>query len=147
MIVKFKDFIPRTKVYRARKHKCEICIQLDLSKRRYDLLKETRSRIKDVDSVEYVFVEINCSLRFRFKNGRFRVFNSSENLKEALSEDWFCLTFRLLFCMLIFSEWHMFSFIYGSVTFIISQLKTNPKFFVIMEKCIFLSLKNRFHFF
>ena len=32
-IVKFKGFIPRTKVCRARKHKSDISIQLDLTKR------------------------------------------------------------------------------------------------------------------
>ena len=36
-VIKFKGFIPRTKVYRARKHKSDISIQLDLTKRRYDL--------------------------------------------------------------------------------------------------------------
>ena len=86
VVVKFKGFIPRTKVYRARKHKSDISIQLDLTKRRYDLLKEARTRIKDVDSVEYAFADINCSLGLRLKNGRFRFFNSSEELNMALAE-------------------------------------------------------------
>ena len=33
-IVKFKGFVPRTKVYRARKHKADIAIYLDVTKRR-----------------------------------------------------------------------------------------------------------------
>ena len=52
----------------------------------YDLLKEARTRIKDVDSVEYAFADINCSLGLRLKNGRFRFFNSSEELNMALAE-------------------------------------------------------------
>ena len=52
VIVIFKGFIPKTKVYRARKHKSDIFIQLDLIKKRYDLLRETCTGIKGVDRVE-----------------------------------------------------------------------------------------------
>ena len=86
VIIKCKGFISRTKVCRARKHKSDISIQLDLTKRRYDLLKEARTRIKDVESVEYAFANINCSLGLRLKNGRFRFFKSSEQLNMALTE-------------------------------------------------------------
>ena len=85
VIVKFKGFIPRTKVYRAGKHKSDISVQLDLTKRYY-LLKEARRRIKSADSVEYAFADINCSLGLRLKNGRFKFFNSSEELDMALAE-------------------------------------------------------------
>ena len=86
IIVKFKGFMPRMKVYRARKHKSDISVQLDLTKKRYDLLKEARTRIKSADSVEYAFADINCSLGLRFKNGRFKCFNCSEELDMALAE-------------------------------------------------------------
>ena len=86
VIAKFKGFIPRTKVYRARKHKSDISVQLDLTKRRYDLLKEACTRIKSAYSVEYAFADINCSLGLRLKNGRFKFFNSSEELDMALAE-------------------------------------------------------------
>ena len=79
VIVKFKGFIPRAKVHKASKHKSEISIQLDLTKRRYDLLKEARTRIKDVDSVEYAFADINCSLGLHLKNGRFSFFNCQKS--------------------------------------------------------------------
>ena len=49
VIVKFKGFIPRTKVYRARKCKSDIFVQLDLTKRRYDILREARTSIKIAD--------------------------------------------------------------------------------------------------
>ena len=52
----------------------------------YDLLKEARTRIKDVDSAEYAFADINCFLGLCLKNGRFRFFNSSEELNMALAE-------------------------------------------------------------
>ena len=62
IIVKLKGFIPRTKVHRARKHKSDISVKLDLTKRRYDLLKEARTRIKGADSVEYAFADIKIFL-------------------------------------------------------------------------------------
>ena len=65
MIVKFKGFIQRTKVYRVRKDKFDISIHLGLTKRRYDLLKKARTRIKDFVNVEYTFKDINCFLGFR----------------------------------------------------------------------------------
>ena len=38
--VKIQGFVPQTKVYRARKHKADIAIHLDLTKRRSLLLKD-----------------------------------------------------------------------------------------------------------
>ena len=93
VVVKFQGFIPRTKVYKARKHKSDISVQLDLTKRRYDLLKEACTRIKGADSVEYAFANINCSFGLHLKNGRFKCFNSSEELDMALAEVWLCLSF------------------------------------------------------
>ena len=86
VIVKFKGFIPRTKVYRARKHNSDISVQLDLTKRRYDLPREARTIIKGLDSVEYAFADINCSLGLHLKNGRFKFFNSSEEFDMAPAE-------------------------------------------------------------
>ena len=97
MIVKSKGFNPRTKVYKARKHKSDISIQLDLSKRRYDLLKEARTRIKDVDSVEYAFADKNCSLGLHLKNGRFSFFSCCST--------WFLASFL--------STWNIAVFIYS----------------------------------
>ena len=49
-------------------------------------MKEARTRIKQFDSVEYAFVDINCSQDLHLKNGRFRFLNSSEELNMALAE-------------------------------------------------------------
>ena len=55
-------FVPRAKVYRARKHKADIAIHLDLIKRRYSLLKDAYSKDKDCTSVDIAYADINCSL-------------------------------------------------------------------------------------
>ena len=62
-----KGFIPRTKVYRTRKHKSDISTQLDLTERKDDLLKEARTGIKNFDSAEYAFAGLNCSLGLHLK--------------------------------------------------------------------------------
>ena len=69
IIVKFKGFVPRTKVYRARKHKADIAIHLDLTKRRYLLLKDAYGKAKNCASVDFAYADINCSLCLRLENG------------------------------------------------------------------------------
>ena len=54
IIVKFKGFVPRTKVYRTRQHKADIAIHLDITKRHYLLLKYVHGKAKDCASVDFV---------------------------------------------------------------------------------------------
>ena len=54
IIVKFKGFVPRTKVYRTRQHKGDIAIHLDITKRHYLLLKYVYGKAKDCASVDFV---------------------------------------------------------------------------------------------
>ena len=62
IIVKFKGFAPRTKVYRARKHKADMTILLDLTKRRYLLLNNGYGKAKNCASVDFAYADINCAL-------------------------------------------------------------------------------------
>ena len=62
IIVKFKGFVPQAKVYRARKHKADITIHLDLTKHCYLLLKDSYSKAKNCTSVDFACADINCSL-------------------------------------------------------------------------------------
>ena len=86
IIVKSKGFVPRTKVYTARKHKADIAIYLDLTKRRYLLLKDTYIRANNCASVDFACADINCSLCLRLKNGDWKFFNSLEELERLLLE-------------------------------------------------------------
>ena len=52
IIVKIIDFVPRTKVYWARKRKADIVIHMDLTKRHYFLLKDAYSKSKDCASLD-----------------------------------------------------------------------------------------------
>ena len=51
IIVKFRGFVQRTKMYRVRKHKADISIHTDLTKRRCLLLKYAYAKAKDCTSV------------------------------------------------------------------------------------------------
>ena len=86
IIVKSKGFVPRTKVYTARKHKADIAIYLDLTKCRYLLLKDTYIRANNYASVDFACADINCSLCLRLKNGDWKFFNSLEELERLLLE-------------------------------------------------------------
>ena len=77
IIVKFKSFNPRTKVYRARKHKADIVIHLDLTERRYLLLKNAYGKAKDCANIDFACADINCSLCLRLKNSDWKFFNFS----------------------------------------------------------------------
>ena len=84
IIGKFKGFVPRTKVYRARKHKADIAIHLDLTKRRYLLLEVAYGNAKNCASVDFACADLNCSFCLRLKNGDWKIFNSLEELERLL---------------------------------------------------------------
>ena len=84
--VKIQGFVPQAKVYRARKHKADIAIHLDLTKRRYLLLKDAYGKAKNCASVDFTYGDINCLLCFRLKNGNRKFFNSLEELERSLLE-------------------------------------------------------------
>ena len=97
IIVKFKGFVSRTKVYGTRKHKADIAIHLDLTKRRYSLLKDAYGKAKDCTSFDFTRADINCSLCLRLKNGDWKFFNSLEELERLLLKIQLLIAFPFLF--------------------------------------------------
>ena len=59
-------------------------ISLDLTKRRLELLKSAREIVKSFDFVDFVFADINCQLKIKFKNNKFVHFESEAELNELL---------------------------------------------------------------
>ena len=51
---------------------------IDQTKRRFQLRKTAVDMVKDKPDVDFVFVDINCNLCIRFKDGVFKFFNSEE---------------------------------------------------------------------
>ena len=61
-------------------------VLVDLTKRRYLLLREARELIKNDDDIDFAFVEINCPLGFRYKNGSFRNSSSENELHNLINK-------------------------------------------------------------
>ena len=93
IVVKFKSWKSRTAFYKAcpksyvdRKKKPEVklSISLDLTKRRYHLMKTARDLTKNNASVSYVFCDANCSLVIKFCDNTCKYFHSVNELKRVL---------------------------------------------------------------
>ena len=69
VIVRFTTFRHRTEVYHGRK-KMEMRVRLDLTKTRYNTLKEGIKFVEKVEGIEFVYADINCRLKVKFSDGR-----------------------------------------------------------------------------
>ena len=85
IIVNFKSWKARQQLYNDRqrvkkngnkKPRQNFSISVDLTRRRYRLLSETRGIVKDINVINFAFVNINCSLGVRYDNGFFNYFYS-----------------------------------------------------------------------
>ena len=85
IIVRFTTFRHRTIFYRARKKIGNISVQLDLSKTRYNLLKEAKALTEDLEDVKFVYADINCRLKVHLKDDSEMFFSSIDNLKSILN--------------------------------------------------------------
>ena len=59
---------------------------IDQTKRRFQLKKKAVEYVKTKPRVDFVFVDVNCSLSIRFKSGQFKYFNSEEELINLVSQ-------------------------------------------------------------
>ena len=85
MLVKFKSWEVRTDVYKKRKDLRSNQIFSDLTKRRLGLKHMAIDRANDMDNVEFVFSDMNCSLGLKLVSGDFKYFNSEDELTAILS--------------------------------------------------------------
>ena len=86
MIVRFKSWDIRTKLYKGRKSLANNQkISLDLTKRRFALKMLAIEKAKGNDKIDYVFSDINCSLCVKLSSGEYVYFNTEEELVSILS--------------------------------------------------------------
>ena len=71
MIVKFVSWQLRTAVYKSRKKSRKVKIQLELTARRSKLLKHAKGKVAASTTFEFAFVDINCRLGLKTKDGAF----------------------------------------------------------------------------
>ena len=86
IIVKFKSCKSRKEFVNGKKKPGLnfFNVSVDLTRRRYLLLKTAKGIIKDNPDISYVYADINCSLGIKFKNGSFKYFNSLNELHSLL---------------------------------------------------------------
>ena len=95
IIVKFKSWKARQQLYNARprvkkddkkKPRQNFSISVDLTRRRYQLFSEAKGIVKDINAMNFAFVNINCSLGVRYDNGFFDYFNSEQELHNIINK-------------------------------------------------------------
>ena len=79
------SFRHRTMCYRNRKRFKDVRIKLDLTKRRYRILKDATDLAKEHPDLDYVFADLNCRLGAVFKDGTSNFFNHIDNLKSLIN--------------------------------------------------------------
>ena len=86
MIVKFTSFRARSIIYlnrvKGNGERVDGCVPfyIDQTKRRFQLKKMAMDYVKTKLNVDFLFVDINCNLCIRFKNGQYKFFNSEEEM-------------------------------------------------------------------
>ena len=95
--IKFKSWRYRQDVYQNRPRRFEngkkkpgensFSVSLDLTKRRYNLLKIAQGIVKEMDNVSFVCADVNCSLAIHFKNGSIKHFNSEYGFRSLLNDN------------------------------------------------------------
>ena len=84
IIVRFTSFRDRTKFYKKRKDikdRLKLGVSLDLTKVRYDLLKEARVIVESKGHIRFVYADVNCELRAFTSKGKHIKFDSIEDLE------------------------------------------------------------------
>ena len=87
IIVRFSTFRHRTEFYKARKALEGVArVRLDLTRRRYSLLNNARSKVENNEKVKFVYADINCQLKIHPSHGKDVIFNSEEGLDACLEK-------------------------------------------------------------
>ena len=74
-----------------------VWIKLDLTKKRYNILRSTRSIVDENQDVNYVFADINCRLKIVFKDGTSDFFEDITELNERIENAIMFFSFYLFF--------------------------------------------------
>ena len=79
------SFRHRTMFYRNRKRLKDVRIKLDLTKRRYKILKDAIDLAKEQPDLKYVYADVNYHLKVVFKDGSSNFFNDINDLKSIIN--------------------------------------------------------------
>ena len=85
-MVRFVSFKHQTLFYRKRASSKNVRVKIDLTKRRYEVLKKAINLVNGNNDVDYVFTDVNCRLKVVFKDKRSSFFNDIDDLKKLLED-------------------------------------------------------------
>ena len=77
IIVRFTTFRHRTMLYRVRSKLKGVKVRLDSTKSRYDLLNNANNHVKEIPTIRFCYVNVNCRLKVKFTSENQDVFFSS----------------------------------------------------------------------
>ena len=91
VIVNFKSWKACQQLYNARPRnqkddKKNFSISGDLTRRRYQLLREARGIVEDIIAINFALVNINCSLGVRYENDSFHYVSSKQELHNIINK-------------------------------------------------------------
>ena len=91
VIVNFKSWKARQQLYNARPRnqkddKKNFSISVDLTRRRYQLVREARGIVEDIIAINFALVNINCSLGVRYENDSFHYVSSKQELHNIINK-------------------------------------------------------------
>ena len=90
IIVRFTTFRHRTLFYRARKNlKGEFKVKLELTKPRFNLLKKSNHRVKEIPAISFCYIVVNCRLRVKFHDAKQEdiFFSTFDELRDIVDSD------------------------------------------------------------
>ena len=90
IIVRFTTFRHRTMFFRARKNlKKGVKVKLDLTKSRYNLLKQANEHVDEVPSIKFCYADVNCRLRVKFCDDKQKdlFFSSFDELRNIVDDE------------------------------------------------------------
>ena len=68
IIVRFATFRHRTLFYRAKNKMENVKVKIDLTKARYNLLKQANEYVKNMTDVKFCYADVNCRLKVKWVN-------------------------------------------------------------------------------
>ena len=86
IMVRFVSFKHRILFYRKIASLKNVRVKIDLTKRRYEVLKKAINLDNGNNDVDYVFTDVNCQLKVVFKDKRSSFFNDIDHLKKLLED-------------------------------------------------------------
>ena len=88
--IKIQSIIVRfTTLYKNRENiKGDVRVKLDLTKKRYEVLRKAREIVEEIDNISFVYADINCRLKVRFKDNSELFFENLIELCDLIEKEY-----------------------------------------------------------